>query len=139
MDANECLIHIRFPSQPNRLRILRSVVQQSAQLAGCSKKNVNEIVLAVNEACMNIIQHAYQGFPYGDILLEIRKAGSFLEFRLTDFGKPVCVEKVKPRQLDDIRPGGLGCHFIREIMDKVDFIPLNGTKGNQLHMKKKIE
>jgi sigma-B regulation protein RsbU (phosphoserine phosphatase) len=70
--------------------------------------------------------------------MEIRKRGQSLEFLLTDYGLPACPEKIKPRALDDIRPGGLGCHFIKEVMDEVEYLPLQDKTGNQLRMVKQI-
>jgi len=50
----------------------------------------------------------------------------------------VDVSKVKPRDLEDIRPGGLGTHFIREVMDEVEFLRPPNDSGNILRMVKRI-
>ena len=139
MKTFECLLaSIEFPSDPVYLKKIRQVVRRAARSAGCSDKVVQNSVLAVNEAAMNIIQHAYQGDIHGVIILEIRKVGQSLEFLLTDYGLPACPEKIKPRALDEIRPGGLGCHFIREVMNEVQYLPLPENIGNQLRMVKRI-
>jgi sigma-B regulation protein RsbU (phosphoserine phosphatase) len=57
--------------------------------------------------------------------------------RVTDFAPPVDPETIKPRDLDDVRPGGLGTHFLREIMDTADFLPAPDGAGNLLRMTKK--
>ena len=46
--------------------------------------------------------------------------------------------KVKPRDLNDIRPGGLGTHFMRETMDEVEFLISPDGGGNLLRMTKQI-
>jgi sigma-B regulation protein RsbU (phosphoserine phosphatase) len=99
----------------------------------------SQLEIAVNEACTNIIQHAYKGDPSGEIVLEILNNGTDIIFRLTDFAKPVDPAGIKPRDLSDIRPGGLGTHFMREIMDDCSFEQLADGSGNCLEMVKKIE
>ena len=88
---------------------------------------------------MNIIQHAYGADISGDIIVEVWRSGNEWIFRLTDFGEPVDKTKVRARDLDDIRPGGLGVHFINEVMDEVEFLDNEGVekklKGNILQMK----
>ena len=61
-----------------------------------------------------------------------------LVFDLVDFAPPVEVEKVRPRPLEVLRPGGLGTHFIRECMDETGFRPPPVGAGNRLRMVKRI-
>ena len=58
--------------------------------------------------------------------------------RLRDFASPTDPDSMSPRDLDDIIPGGLGTHFIREIMDSSEFLPPPGGEGNLLQLTKKI-
>ena len=95
-------------------------------------------MIAVNEACMNIIQHAYKGDESGEIIFEMLNNEKELYFRLIDYAEPIDLNSVKPRDLNDIRPGGLGTHFIAEIMDEHNMGHLDEGKGNYLEMKKKI-
>ena len=132
------LLELRFASDPKRLRMVRERVQEVAETAGCTKKLVSDLVIAVNEACMNIMQHAYKGDRSGEIVLEIQNNGAELEVMLTDFAAPVDAETIKPRDLDDIKPGGLGTYFIHEIMDDCSYGHLEGQTGNILTMKKRL-
>ena len=138
MKKVEDIVTIKVSSEPGSLKTIRQVVQKAAQLAGCDEKLVQNLVLAVTEASMNIIQHAYQGNPNGAILLQIQKVDSQLEFCLIDYGLPSCADEIKPRQLDELRPGGLGCHFIKHVMDEVQYLNLNKGAGNKLLMIKRI-
>ena len=61
-----------------------------------------------------------------------------ITLKLIDYAKPVDVEKVKPRDLQDIRPGGLGVHIIREVMDEAEFKKPPEGVGNLLELTKKI-
>jgi sigma-B regulation protein RsbU (phosphoserine phosphatase) len=55
-----------------------------------------------------------------------------------DNAAPIDVSRCEPRDLDDVRPGGLGMHFMREIMDQVEFLQPPAGFGNLLRMKKTI-
>lgn len=132
------LAELRFPAHPDRLCLVRVLVRRSAELVGCNAELCEQLALAVNEACMNIMQHAYGGDTSGEIVLEILNNADTIHFRLQDFAPPVDLERIKPRALDDVRPGGLGTHFIREIMDECERGHLNESCGNYLEMSKKI-
>ena len=81
-----------------------------------------ELVLAIAEAAQNIVKHAYSGQPTGDTMrVEITFKDNELKIDLYDKGKPVIPENIKPRQIDDVKPGGLGTFFIGQIMDEVIF------------------
>lgn len=104
-----------------------------------SKETIECVTLAIGEACMNIIQHAYCDGDCGDIVLEIIRQDSSLVFRLTDFARNKSrADEMKSRPLDQIRPGGLGCHIINEIMDEVKLIDCGKRQGNILQMKKEV-
>ncbi|MCZ6802806.1 MAG: ATP-binding protein [Proteobacteria bacterium] len=134
----ETLFEIRFPAKAERLCLVRSLVKRTAEVVGCSSELSDSLVIAVNEACVNVIQHAYQGDELGEIVLEMLNNEGKLHFRLVDYAHPIDLDSVKPRDLDEIRPGGLGTHFINEIMDECDMGHLEEGKGNYLEMIKKI-
>lgn len=138
MSARTCLLELRFESDPQRLRSVREAVQQAAERCGCTRKFAADLVLAVNEACMNIMQHAYKGNPRGEIVLEIVRVGRELEVRLVDYASPVDSCAIKPRRLEELRPGGLGTFFIQELMDDCEYGHLEDEAGNFVCMRKKI-
>ncbi len=139
MDIDTKVLELRFPSCSDRLKVVRAVVCATANMYGFSTNDVNSMVLAVNEACMNIIQHAYGGECIGDIVLEILDRSDRLVFRLTDFAEPVDRSAIKPRDLNDIRPGGLGVHLINQVMDEVHYSEAPGHHGNVIEMIKNIK
>jgi len=132
------LFEIRFPAKASHLCMIRALVKRAGEVVGCDEELCDKMVIAVNEACMNVIQHAYQEHEQGEIILEILNNDSQLLFRLKDFADPVDLATIKPRDLSDIRPGGLGTHFIDEIMDECERGHLEKGKGNYLKMVKKI-
>ena len=134
----EKLFEIQFPAKAERLCLIRALVKETTESIGCDKELSEKLVIAVNEACMNIIQHAYKGDESGAIFFEMLNNGKELHFRLVDHAQPIDLDSVKPRDLNDVRPGGLGTHFIAEIMDEYDIGHLDEGQGNYLNMKKNI-
>ena len=118
---------------------MRDKIRSIVEPQGCLQQEIESIVLAVNEACMNVIQHAYGPGTCGNIVLEILKNDDQLIFRLIDYAKPVDECSIKSRPLDEIRPGGLGVHFINQVMDTCTFVKCDGKVGNILEMKKRMK
>ena len=135
-DANATL-QMRFSAAPAELKRVREAVRAQALTTGCDPDTAHDVMLAVDEACQNIIRHAYRG-QRGEIALEMFTVGDRLTVRLIDDANPVDPGKIEPRPLDDLRPGGLGTHFIREIMDEMAFLPPPPGAGNLLQLVKRI-
>lgn len=136
----EPICELKLPARPELLCMVRALVKCASEKVGCNHHVSEKLVIALNEACMNVIQHAYKsGDGEGEIDLKILKNGGHLYFRLQDFAPPINLDGVRPRELDDVRPGGLGVHFIREIMDDYEMGHLERGGGNYLEMTKKIE
>jgi sigma-B regulation protein RsbU (phosphoserine phosphatase) len=133
------LLEFRIRSRSDQLGKMRAAVRECVEASGCSETQTADIVLAIDEACQNIIRHAYKEDPNGVIELEIRREGRDLIFSLFDSAPEIDLSQVKPRDLDDIRPGGLGTHFIHELMDRADFVLRPPGTGNLLRMVKRIE
>jgi anti-sigma regulatory factor (Ser/Thr protein kinase) len=137
MQASEDqLVSLSFHSKASRLKLLRCVIRDSADLAGLDEDDTNAVVLAVNEACMNIMQHGYRMDPAGRINITVLKEPGALVFRLRDYADPVDPDGIRSRSLDDVRPGGLGTHFIHCLMDEVGFLATPDGRGNLFQMKK---
>ena len=84
----------------------------------------DELVLAIAEAAQNIVKHAYKDIETNNDKMEIKISlgkNDELEIGFFDKGKPVDGAKVRHRNIDDVKPGGLGTFFIQEIMDAVEF------------------
>ncbi|NNL65759.1 MAG: SpoIIE family protein phosphatase, partial [Myxococcales bacterium] len=131
------ILHHAFRAEPEALHAVRERVSAACAEAGCGPSCSQDVVLAVDEACQNVFRHAYGGEP-GDVVLEIARDGDRLVVYLRDFADPVDPERIRPRSLDDVRPGGLGTHFIRELMDEHEFLAPGSGSGNLLRMQKRI-
>jgi len=100
----------------------------------------DELVLAIAEAAQNIVKHGYKGVEETTDRMEIKislKDGE-LEIGFFDKGKKVVPENVQHRKLDDIKPGGLGTFFIKQIMDNAVFRKDQTGWVNHLILTKKI-
>jgi sigma-B regulation protein RsbU (phosphoserine phosphatase) len=137
-NASEAVFEERFSASPRALREIRAAVQSFTGDCGAATACANDIVLAVDEACQNIIRHAYSG-ELGEIILRMECSDGKLVISLIDFAPEVDKTKVRGRDLDDVKPGGLGTHFIHEVMDRVEFVEAPPDCGNMLRMVKRIE
>tara|TARA_A100000164_G_scaffold376206_1_gene412775 strand:+ start:1412 stop:1825 length:414 start_codon:yes stop_codon:yes gene_type:complete len=99
-----------------------------------------ELVLAIAEAAQNIVKHAYKGVEETEDHMQIKISlkDNQLEIGFFDKGKPVIAENIQHRKLDDIKPGGLGTFFIKQIMDDAIFKKDQQQWVNHLVLTKKI-
>ncbi len=135
---DEPILHKKIHLTVDELAEIRHMVRDVAQAQGCCQKDIDALVMAANEACANIIQHGYGKEKPGDIILEIFHNHKEMVLRLTDFASPVETSQIHGRDFNELRPGGLGVHFIRELMDRVEYRPTPAEGGNILQLTKKI-
>lgn len=133
----ELLLRQAFPAEPERLRCVRADLRQALDRGGVAPELRDRLVLAVDEACCNIIRHAYAGGS-GDILLSLQRDGDVLEFELRDDAPGVDPARITPRDLAECRAGGLGVNFIDALMDGWRLQPRAGGVGNVLRMWKRL-
>jgi sigma-B regulation protein RsbU (phosphoserine phosphatase) len=134
----ERILSLRVDARPDQLRGVRKAVRECVVRCGVDEACAADVVMAVDEACQNIIRHAYRGEPGGSILVEVHRDGGALVFSLHDEAPTIDPSKVKPRDLEAVRPGGLGTHLMKEVMDEVRFIQPPSGRGNLLKMVKRI-
>jgi anti-sigma regulatory factor (Ser/Thr protein kinase) len=113
----------------------RGYIENWATYCGFDDITVGQIVLAVDEAITNVYRYAYEE-KGGPLKIEAGIESEALHIRLTDRGKPADVEKIKGRELDDLRPGGLGTVLLKQIFDSVEYQPQD--VGTILTLKKTI-
>lgn len=137
--------HLRLEmlSQPRFLAAARAMVHNFAQRLGFPDGTCAQISLAVDEALCNIINHGYERKTDGRIWVNLwaldgengKPPG--LRVMIEDRAKQVDPAKIQPRDLSDIRPGGLGVHIIREVMENVRYEPRDGG-GMRVTMSKHL-
>lgn len=136
-ESTEKIVECLFAAEANRLRLIRCIIKDATEFIGIDEKISSDLVLAVNEACMNIIQHAYENQPNKEIHLTISRIERGIVFILQDDAPCVEPSRIKPRSLSIIRPGGLGVHFIQKIMDEMKYKECR-DRGNTLVLTKYI-
>jgi anti-sigma regulatory factor (Ser/Thr protein kinase) len=94
------------------------------------------VTLAIHEACANIMVHSYHGDTAQRIDLTIWLTPADLIVDIRDYGSKPDLTAIHPRPLHDVRPGGLGTHFMRTIMDSVTY-DLSAEVGTVLRMTKR--
>lgn len=139
MDLDE--VEIRIAAKPTYLCVARSAIRQVADIAGLSESDSDGVILALEEALANSIRHSYGGACDKPIVIRVFKEAigpsgqEGLVAIVRDFGKQVDPATIKSRDLEDVRPGGLGVHIINSVMDEVEYsCPAEG--GMQLRMVK---
>lgn len=113
-------------------------VVAGAEQAGLDEKAIFHVELACDEACTNVIEHAYGGEGIGDLLISWQVKDDRFTITIHDNGRAFDPEAVAaPSTLKNLKEGGLGLHFIRTLMDDVRFT-FDEKKGNTLVMVKRI-
>jgi anti-sigma regulatory factor (Ser/Thr protein kinase) len=118
---------VEFCSHVANLCQVRKQVRTFLGEAGCSEDITDLLVLGIDEACSNVIRHAYECRDDQPIRLALErvreKDGTIgVRFRLRDYGPPIDPAKLNGRALDDVKPGGLGLHFIRQVFDRAYYL-----------------
>ncbi len=141
MDERTPDLDLQLFSQARLLASARALTSSFAARIGFDEVQCGQISLAVDEALCNVINHGYARDDCGRIRVAIwelrdNPAGGML-IVVEDRARQVDPETIRPRDLDDIRPGGLGVHIIREIMDHVEYTKRDGG-GMRLSMTKHV-
>lgn len=136
--APELLLDKRLSAAPEQLRGLRSALRQALDHADVAPEMRDKLVLVVDEACANIIRHAYGPGRSGDIRLRVTRCDDALRFELSDDAPAIDPACVKPRALGECRAGGLGVALIDTVMDEWRLEPRVGGCGNRLILKKRV-
>ena len=115
--AENLLLNVSITNEVPELRRLRREIE--TKLTDTPAQGIiTNICLAVDEATQNIIRHAFQDDVSGRINIAAHIADNRLHIAITDTAPLIDIEKVKPRDLDELREGGLGTHFIMEITEE---------------------
>ena len=122
------------------LKEVRTFSRETFEKINLNQELKDELVLAIAEAAQNIVKHGYKGVEETNDRMEIKISLSenHLEIGFYDKGKPVVAGNVQHRKLDDIKPGGLGTFFIKQIMDEAVFKKDQQGWVNHLVLSKKI-
>jgi serine/threonine-protein kinase RsbW len=126
-------------SSTDNLAVVREFIETSALESGFSEEVVKKISLAVDEACTNIIKHAYNYSPDNDIVILTKFFDSKFTVTITDTGQnfnprlipePNLKEYVKQHKV-----GCLGMYLMKKLMDEVKYNTLSGNQNQVVLVK----
>jgi phosphoserine phosphatase RsbU/P len=137
--AGHYLTGISIACDAEYLRLVRQTVDEQLKRLQISAEMRQRLVLAIDEATANVIRHAYKGDPDGRMSLDVWRCGGELHFVLRDWAEPVDSSCIKPRDLNQCRPGGLGINLIDMVMDQWRFESPDEGQGNVLRMIKRLD
>ncbi|MDP9024331.1 MAG: ATP-binding protein [Candidatus Eremiobacteraeota bacterium] len=126
VDVELDVVELRIPCKAEWVALARLSVAAVASRLHFSIDEIEDIKLAVAEACTNAIQHA-RGSSHIEIKCEALPEG--LRINVRDYGRGTRAETIRSRNIEEERVGGLGVFLIRSLMDDVtyDVHPENGT------------
>ena len=132
---------IHIESRTERLSAVREFVSNAAKEFGFSDEDIGKIALAVDEACTNVIKHAYRYDPTQEISVTVSGNGRAFEVAIRDRGTgfdPRSVPRPDMKEyLSHFRRGGLGVHLMRSLMDNVEYAMEPG-KQNEVRLIKHL-
>lgn len=133
---------VTIPGRHDRVIDACKFVVDGARQVGFAEDELFRIELACDEACTNVIEHAYGGEDQGAIRVVWEFADGVFTITIYDQGRFFDADNVpepnipkSPDDLDQLKIGGLGIHFMRNLMDEVQFHSDMG-EGNKLVMVK---
>lgn len=133
------LATLRVPGRADSLRLIRALVRDAALSRGASPEWAHDLVMAVDEACQNVIRHGYgEGNHSADVVIDVAGDDEGMCVRITDFAAPVDPATIRARDLSDLRPGGLGVHLIRALTDECAWEAPPPGAGNVLRLRKRL-
>lgn len=142
MASFERTFSLHVPSSTQNLAMIRDFVSGVGAQAGLDDAQIMRLALAVDEACANVIEHAYSNEErMQDVTVRAVLGDDDLTFLIVDRGKGFDPSTVEPESIEELvkqrRSGGLGLRLIRTIMDDVTYTIIPGEK-NELRMVKHL-
>jgi anti-sigma regulatory factor (Ser/Thr protein kinase) len=129
-------LRLKFFSDARHLAEMRRAAGKFLDEAGFDEAQMALMVLALDEACTNVIRHAYGGALGATIRLSIERRREEVRFILRDYGVSCDPRKIRGRSLTAFRPGGLGVRIIRAAFDVVEYRPM--PRGTMLTLVKRL-
>lgn len=127
---------LEFTSHTANLALMRSFVRKFLSRHPFSEKQRTLMVLGIDEACTNVIRHAYDLRDDQPIAISVEAMSTCVRVRLRDYGTKKAPHTMRGREEHEVKPGGLGLHLIRNAFDKVDYILK--PRGTELVLTKKL-
>ncbi len=141
MPSLERTFILQVPSSTENLAMIRDFVTSIAEQAGLTPGEVAQMELAVDEACANVMEHAYGRDMTKEVSVRATLDGDAVEIDVIDTGQgfdPTAVEQLElDKLISSRRSGGLGMRLMKTLMDEVHYEMIPGKK-NELRMIKRL-
>lgn len=141
MESYEHNFMLHVPSSTENLAMIREFVSRVGEKAGFDENEVMKLSLAVDEACANVIEHAYGDDGTKAVRVRVSFDPDRVMVEVVDTGKGFDPSELPVKDVEQLvrerSSGGLGWRLIRSVMDEVHYQMVPGEK-NELRMVKKI-
>ena len=127
-----------FQASKSELKTIRSFVKSYLIDNKINLIHHDSIILAVGEITSNILEHGYNFKESDEIKVDLSFNNNEIKLKFFDNGQIVDIEKIKSRELNDVKPGGLGIFFINEIFDDIHWVKGDPDWNNVLEIKKRL-
>ena len=135
-------VQLKLPSHTDYLDVIREFISKLAHDAGFDEENIYKIALALDEACTNVIRHAYGQENERYIEVDAEADGKGLTITVSDRGKGFDPDSVEEPDIEKLMAqhkfGGFGLYLIKTLMDEVDFSIEPGVR-NEVRMTKYLK
>lgn len=142
METVERKFTLQVPSSTENLALIREFVSSAATQAGFDEKEVAKLELAVDEACANVIEHAYGQDASKEVIVRARLDDQEFSIDIEDTGKGFDPADINQEELEQLiskrKTGGLGMRLMKTLMDEVRY-EIGPGKKNALHMSKRLK
>lgn len=142
MESVERKFTLQVPSSTENLALIREFVSSAATQAGFDKKEIGKLELAVDEACANVIEHAYGHDLNKEVVVRATLDDETFSIDIEDTGKGFDPQSIEQEELEklisDRKTGGLGMRLMKTLMDEVRY-EIEPGKKNALHMMKRLK
>ncbi len=141
MAAIERTFTLHVPSSTENLALIREFVTSVGTQAGLDQSDIGKLELAVDEACANVIEHAYGHDATKEVVVRAIFDEEVLRIKVIDNGRGFDPQSIPQADLERLvaerRSGGLGMRLMKSLVDEVRYEFEPGQK-NELHMTKRI-
>lgn len=125
MESFERTFALEVPSSTENLAMIRDFIAKVGERGGIDENQVAFIALAVDEACANVIEHAYKEDPKHQVTVRALLDDTKLALEIIHGGEGFDASFIKPKSVEELikerRSGGLGLRIIRTVMDEVEY------------------
>ncbi|GIO03349.1 anti-sigma B factor RsbW [Brevibacillus laterosporus] len=135
MIAQNKLVRMTIPAHADFIDVVRLSLYGLATRMGFSFEEIEDMKVAVSEACNNVIVHAYAGMEEGFIDVAFETAPDSLRIAIKDYGESFDYQTVSEKadslhdkEIADIKAGGLGIYMMQALMDEVEVSNDHGTE-----------